>query len=137
MLSVCKKFNFSASHRLYRSDWDKTQNSEVFGKCSNYHGHNYTLEVHVSGEIDPDTGMIIDASKLGKIVEEVIISEVDHKVLNEDVTWLNGSLPSTEVLVEAFWSRLEKPISQAAKKGQLEMLHLQETEKIHARKTRN
>jgi len=111
---------------------------EVFGKCSNPngHGHNYTLEVCVAGQLDPQTQMVIDASKLSALVEELVIRDVDHKNLNEDVPWLKDMLPTSESLVEAFWNRLAPAITMAAPKAALTELTLHETKRIWVVKRR-
>lgn len=132
MTTITKTFHFSAAHRLYRSDWSEEKNRCTFGKCHNIHGHNYVLEVSVQGEICQETSMIIDASELQKIVDFHIISKLDHMNLNEDIDWLDGLLPSTEVMVEKIWKRLEQPIKSAAPNAFLKRLLLRETQKIYA-----
>jgi 6-pyruvoyltetrahydropterin/6-carboxytetrahydropterin synthase len=99
-VTLVKKTSFSAGHRLFNPKLSDEQNEEIFGACSNPkgHGHNYTLEVHVSGEIDRETGMVINLKKLKKIVEDEIIHKVDHKNLNEDVDFMKGIIPTTENL---------------------------------------
>lgn len=106
MLSITKTFEFSAGHRLYRPDWDEKRNCEVYGSCTNIHGHNYKLEVEVAGELDSETMMVLDTKKIKQIVHELVISELDHRFLNDDVPWLKGKIPTTEVLVSAFWNRI-------------------------------
>src|SRR5690349_3453313 len=93
-LSLCKTFEFSAAHRLFRPEWSDEQNAKAFGKCANPsgHGHNYRLEVSVSGEIEPLTGMVMDASILQQLVNEVLLDELDHKNLDVDVPWLRGKM---------------------------------------------
>lgn len=139
MISITKSFEFAASHRLHRSDWGESKNLETFGKCANPqgHGHNYILEVSVSGSIDPETGMIIDASKLQKIVEEKILSDLDHKNLDADVTWLKDSITTVENLIDKIWTRLAPEIESHRKGIFLEKLQLRETSRIFVVKTRN
>jgi len=100
--------HFSAAHRLYRADWSDERNAEVFGDCSNpnWHGHNYELEVTVEGPVDPDTGFVMDLKRLKDLVEQRVLSEVDHKNLNTEVTWLARVNPSTENVAVAIWRRL-------------------------------
>ncbi|MCB0338003.1 MAG: 6-carboxytetrahydropterin synthase [Bdellovibrionales bacterium] len=138
MKTIRKIFDFCASHTLFRPDWDEAKNRAVFGKCSNPngHGHNYELQVIVSGEIDPETGMIIDASKIDKIVSELVIQEVDHKDLNRDVAWLDGIIPTAENFVDAIWQRIEVPLSDSAFNARLEKLELWETRSICATRER-
>ena len=85
-ISVCRKAHFNAAHRLYNPDWDMAKNDAVFGKCNNpnFHGHNYTLEVWVKGEINPETGMVIDLKLLKNLIKAEIEERFDHKNLNLD-----------------------------------------------------
>jgi 6-pyruvoyltetrahydropterin/6-carboxytetrahydropterin synthase len=105
---VTRRLHFAAAHRLGRSDWSQERNAAVFGLCSNpnWHGHNYELDVTVAGEIDPDTGFVLDLKELKRLVEDRVITEVDHRNLNLDVPWLEGLNPTTENLVVAIWHRL-------------------------------
>ena len=107
-VKVSRRLHFSAAHRLFRPDWDDARNREVFGLCSNenWHGHNYELDVTVEGEIDPETGFVLDLKVLRDMVEERVVRDVDHRNLNLDVPWLEGANPTTENLVVAIWRRL-------------------------------
>jgi len=100
--------HFSAAHRLFREEWSEDRNREVFGDCSNpnWHGHNYELDVTVEAPIDPATGFVMDLKVLRDLVEERVIADVDHRNLNLEVDWLDGTIPSTENLVVAMWDRL-------------------------------
>ena len=84
MIYLTRRERFNAAHRLFRADWSDEKNLEVFGKCSNpnWHGHNYTLFVSVKGEINPETGFVINLKQLSKIVNEKVIEKIDHKNLN-------------------------------------------------------
>lgn len=106
---VTRHLHFSAGHRLHRPGWDEERNREVFGACSNPagHGHNYDLEVTVEGEVDPETGFVIDLKRLKELVEGMIIDDVDHANLNEDVPWMEGVNPTVENLAVRIWRRLE------------------------------
>jgi 6-pyruvoyltetrahydropterin/6-carboxytetrahydropterin synthase len=106
---VTRRLHFSAGHRLFRPDWGEERNREVFGACSNPtgHGHNYDLEVTVEGEIDPETGFVLDLKRLKELVSEMVISDMDHANLNTDVEWLEGRNPTAENLSVAIWNRLE------------------------------
>jgi 6-pyruvoyltetrahydropterin/6-carboxytetrahydropterin synthase len=139
MISIAKSFEFAASHRLYRSDWTPEKNQQVFGKCSNPngHGHNYRLNVTVSGEVNFETGMVMDASKLDAIVMETLIRELDHKHLDMDVPWLKGKLSTIENLIEEFWQKLEPAITAAAPAAKLKELVLHETSRIYATRARS
>jgi 6-pyruvoyltetrahydropterin/6-carboxytetrahydropterin synthase len=106
---ITRRFEFAAAHRVYNPAWTDEQNAAFYGPCSNPagHGHNYTLEVTIGGTPDPETGYLIDIKQLRKIVERVLISELDHKHLNYDVPFLEGQIPSTENLIVAAWQKLE------------------------------
>lgn len=125
-VSVTRKLDFSAAHRLYRPDWSDEQNREVFGDCSNphWHGHNYELEVTVSGEVDPETGYVLDLKRLKVLVEELVIDDLDHRNLNVEVEWLEGVNPSTENLVVAIWHRLLPHLPEGV---EMRRLRLRET----------
>ena len=101
---------FSAGHRLYNPDFDDAKNREIFGACSNPggHGHNYVLEVTVSGDINPETGMIVNLKEMKRIIETEIISKVDHMNLNLDVNFMSGIIPTTENLARKIWEILDR-----------------------------
>ncbi len=124
---VTAKLTFSAAHRLHNPRFDAEWNRSVFDKCDNPggHGHNYTLEVSVRGQIDPETGMVIDLKTLKEIMRERVVERVDHKNLNEDVEFLHGTIPTAENLARAFWKELE----DAMPVGDLCQIVLRETEK--------
>lgn len=105
---VTRTLHFSAAHRLFRPDWSDERNHLVFGDCANpnWHGHNYELDVTVEGEVDPETGYLMDLKQLKDVVESRVIGELDHRNLNVDVPWLSGVNPTTENLVVAIWERL-------------------------------
>jgi 6-pyruvoyltetrahydropterin/6-carboxytetrahydropterin synthase len=132
---VTRRETFTAGHRLFRPDWSDQRNREVFGRCSNPsgHGHNYVLEVGVRGEIDPETGYVIDLGELSRILQEAVLDDVDHRNLNTDVDWLAGRIPTTEVLVDAIWERLDARITG----GRLWRVAIRETEKNTAERTRD
>ena len=95
---VIRKAFFNSAHRLFREEWDDNMNLEVFGKCSypNYHGHNYVLELSVIGEVDRQTGYVIDLKKLEGLIQKYVIEKLDHKNLNLDVPELKGKVPTVE-----------------------------------------
>ncbi len=105
---LTRRVHFSAAHRLHHPDWSDERNREVFGDCSNpnWHGHNYELDVTVEGELDPETGYVLDLKALKQVVEDLVIQDVDHRNLNLDVDWLDGTNPTTENLVVAIWERI-------------------------------
>ncbi len=113
-LTVYRKAHFNAAHRLYRKEWSDEKNREVFGKCSNpkYHGHNYELEVGVSGEIDPETGFLIDLSVLKKIIEEEVEEPFDHKNLNEELGVFKDLNPTVENIAIVIWNKLRNRLDK-------------------------
>jgi 6-pyruvoyltetrahydropterin/6-carboxytetrahydropterin synthase len=108
MVYVTRKAHFSAAHRLFNPSFTDEQNEAVFDKCNNPHGHghNYTIEVTVAGVPDPQTGYVIDLKKLGELIDDVILSKVDHKHLNYDVPELSGIIPTAEKIALVFWNLL-------------------------------
>ena len=118
---------FSAAHRLHREDWDEETNRRVFEKCANPngHGHTYGLEVTVEGEIDPETGYVMDFGRLKRTVEERVIRKLDRRHLNFDVDFLAGRNPTAENIVLGIWGELEGRLGPA----RLVRVALNETEK--------
>ena len=108
MVYLTRRVTFSAAHRLWSNLLTEQENYAIYDKCanSNGHGHNYVLEVTVRGEPDPHTGMVLNLTDLKRIVNEQVVDWVDHKHLNYDVPWLEGVIPTTEMLVVKFWERL-------------------------------
>ena len=100
-VAVIRKAHFNAAHRLYRPDWTNEKNDAIFGLCNNpnYHGHNYELEVKVSGEIDPETGYVIDIKILKDIIKAEVTDRFDHKNLNEDTIEFKNLNPTAENIV--------------------------------------
>lgn len=109
---VTKKLNFSAAHRLFNPKLSEEENREIYGKCSNPHGHGhyYTLEITIKGEIDERTGMIINIDDLEDVAKKEIIDKVDHKNLNLDVDFLQDIIPTMENLAKKFWDILKDKI---------------------------
>ncbi len=118
IFTVCRKAHFNAAHRLHNPKWSAEKNLEVFGKCNSayFHGHNFDLEVRVRGEVNPDTGFVIDLGVLGKIIKEEVEDRFDHKNLNLDCVEFIDLLPSTEHFAKVIYDIL-KP--QLAKEYQL------------------
>ena len=114
---VTRALHFSAAHRLGRPDWTPERNEAVFGLCAspNWHGHNYELDVTVDGEVDPETGFVLDLKVLRELVEGRVDADVDHRNLNVDVEWLRGVNPTTENLVVAIWRRLEGQLPEGVR----------------------
>ena len=107
-LTIYRKAHFNAAHRLYRKDWSDEKNSEVFGKCSNpnFHGHNYELEVGVTGEVDPTTGFVINLDVLKKVIFEEVETPFDHKNLNIEVPEFKNLIPTVENIAIVIWNKL-------------------------------
>lgn len=126
MVYVTRRETFAAAHRLFKSELNDKENYELFGKCSNpnWHGHNYTLEVVVAGEIDPATGFVIDIKQLKELVHKYVISKVDHKNLNIDTDFMTGLIPTSENIVTQIWKQLVDKIPN----GKLYSVKLFETE---------
>ncbi len=106
---VTRRVHFSAGHRLHNPSFDDKRNRETYGLCNrpNGHGHNYDLEVTVEGEIDPETGFVMDLKRLKSLLGSTVLSDLDHANLNIDVPWLKGVIPTTENLAVAIWERLD------------------------------
>lgn len=107
-ISVFRRAHFNAAHRLYHPQWNDQTNKEVFGVCSNpnYHGHNYELEVKVSGEVDPQTGFLIDMKKLKELIFEHVEQRFDHKNLNLDTFEFKTLNPTAENICFVIWTIL-------------------------------
>ncbi|MFM7766642.1 MAG: 6-pyruvoyl trahydropterin synthase family protein [Bacteroidota bacterium] len=128
MILITRRERFNAAHKVFRPEWDEQKNLQVFGKCSNpnWHGHNYELYVTVAGDLDPETGFVMDLKQLSDIIKHRVIDKVDHKNLNMDVDFMKGKMPSTEVLAVAIWEEIEADIAKHGKK--LYSVKLYETE---------
>jgi 6-pyruvoyltetrahydropterin/6-carboxytetrahydropterin synthase len=126
MIFVTRREVFSSSHRLHNSELTDEENYEIFGKCNNPngHGHNYILEVVVSGEIDPRSGYVIDLKQLKTIILDNVIKKVDHKHLNYDVDFLEGINPTTENVAVGIWEQIVDKLPS----GKLYSVKLHETE---------
>ena len=111
-MKVCRRVNFNAAHRLYRPDWSDEKNNEVYGKCNNpnFHGHNYVMEVWVEGEVDSETGYVIDLKILKQIINDHIVNEFDHKNLNLDCKEFESLIPTAENIIAVSWKKLRKAL---------------------------
>ena len=107
-VTVSRKAHFNAAHRLHREDWSDAKNEQVFGKCNNpnFHGHNYDIMVSVIGEIDPETGYVMDIKHLADLIEEEVEIPFDHKNLNLDVAEFKNLNPTAENIVVVIWNKL-------------------------------
>lgn len=114
MIYIERRAVFSAAHRLINPNWSDEKNAEVFGHCANRysHGHNFQLIVTVKGEVNPDTGFVMNLADLKDLIHEHVIQHVDHRNLNDDVPFMQGIMPSTENLAMAIWKQLDAPIAE-------------------------
>ncbi|MDQ6844471.1 MAG: 6-carboxytetrahydropterin synthase [Bacteroidota bacterium] len=113
-VSVYRKEHFNAAHRLHNAAWDEKKNDAVFGKCNNpsYHGHNYEMEVKVTGVPDPETGYVIDLKMLSDLINELIIEKLDHKNLNLDIPEFTKLNPTAENIVIVIYDILREKINK-------------------------
>lgn len=116
-MRVCRRSNFNAAHRLYRPDWSDEKNQEVFGKCNNpnFHGHNYTLEVWIDGNIDPETGYVIDLKLVKDLVKKEIEERFDHRNLNLDCPEFKNLIPTAENIAVVCFDLLRDKIDSKFK----------------------
>ncbi|SDR08704.1 6-pyruvoyl trahydropterin synthase family protein [Flagellimonas zhangzhouensis] len=120
-VKVSRKASFNAAHRLHRDDWSDEKNQTIFGKCNNprYHGHNYDLIVSVTGEIDQETGFVMDLKVLKELIQEHVEEALDHKNLNLDVPEFKNLNPTAENIAVVIWNKLRPHISD---KKELEVM---------------
>lgn len=128
MVYLTRRERFCAAHRLFREEWEDDKNAEIFGKCShpNWHGHNYVLYVTVKGELNPETGFVVNIKQLSKIIKEKVIDKIDHKNINIDVDFMQEKIASTENLAIAIWEQLKPAITALG--IELHCIKIEETE---------
>lgn len=128
MIYITRRERFCAAHKLVHPEWDDAKNLEVFGPCSNpnWHGHNFVLYVTVKGEVNPDTGFVVNLKDLSPVIKEKVIDKLDHKNINLDVDFMKGKMASTEVLAIEIWNQLAAPVK--AMGVELHCIKIQETE---------
>jgi 6-pyruvoyltetrahydropterin/6-carboxytetrahydropterin synthase len=128
MVYITRRERFNAAHKLFNPEWSNEKNLEIFGKCSNpnWHGHNYELYVTVKGEINHQTGFVIDLKFLSTIIQKKITNKLDHRNLNLDVDFMKDKLSSTEVLAVSIWDELVNEIK--SQNCELHCVKLYETE---------
>jgi 6-pyruvoyltetrahydropterin/6-carboxytetrahydropterin synthase len=114
LTTLTRRYHFSAAHRLWNLSASPEENQQYFGDCGGIHGHNYTLDVSVTGPIAEKTGMIMDIWELDKLVQEQVLQHVDHKYLN-DVSFLSEMVLTLENVTQCFYQRLDSHIPQPAK----------------------
>lgn len=113
IVSVYRRSHFNAAHRLHNPEWDEERNREIFGVCNNpsYHGHNYDLIVKVSGEVDPETGYVMDMKILQELIDDHITARFDHKNLSVDTEEFRNLNPTAENIAIVIWNILRPLIS--------------------------
>ena len=123
---LTRRETFAAAHRLFKPELSDEENFKLFGKCSNpnWHGHNYTLEVTVIGEVDQSTGFVLDIKNLKELIREKGSAKGDHKKRKMDTDFMNGIIPTSENIVVAIWGQIENKIPG----GRLYSVKLYETE---------
>jgi 6-pyruvoyltetrahydropterin/6-carboxytetrahydropterin synthase len=114
-MKVCRRETFNAAHRLNNPLFDQVTNERIYGKCNNpnYHGHNYVLEVWISGEINIETGYVVDLKILKDIIKEEVVEPFDHKNLNLDCSEFRDLIPTAENIAVVIWKRLRKRFNEA------------------------
>ena len=128
MVFLTRRERFSAAHRLYNPSLTDAENEALYGPCSNpnWHGHNYILWVTIKGEINPETGYVVDLKDLSKLIKERVVSKLDHKNINKEVDFMKDRFVSTENLAKGIWDELEPGILELGVK--LHAVRLEETE---------
>ena len=115
MVYLTRKCEFSAAHYYHNPEFSPEENQRIFGKCNNPngHGHNYTLEVTVKGEVNPRSGFVVDLKELKNTMEREVLSALDHRFLNKEVPEFRDRIPTTENLAIAIWERLHNKLNVA------------------------
>lgn len=128
MIYITRKATFNAAHKLSQPNWTDAENLAVFGKCANpnWHGHNYTLFITVKGEVNPETGFLVNLKWLKEVTNKYVVDKVDHKNLNLDVDFMKDKLTSTENLAIAVWEEILPHIEKAG--ATLHCVKITETE---------
>lgn len=125
-LSLTRRYRFAASHRLHSPNFSEAENQRLYGKCSNPygHGHNYVIEVTVTGPVDPETGMVANLGELDPFVEREVVEAFDHKYLNKEVPEFDICVPTTENVCREIYRRLK-----TFPAARLERVRIEETSK--------
>ena len=129
MIYVTRRADFCASHFYHNPELSPEENQLLFGKCSNPHGHghNYSVEVTVAGEVNPRSGMVIDVAEIKKLIEQEVMQAMDHRFLNEEVVAFRTTIPTTENITLEVWKRLEGKLAA----GRLHRVRLYETPDLY------
>lgn len=115
MVYLTRKCEFSSSHYYHNPEFSPEENRRIFGKCNNPngHGHNYTLELTVKGEVDPGTGFVVDLRELKEVMEKEVMEVFDHRHMNLEVPEFRSLIPTTENVAIAIWNRLASKLKVA------------------------
>ncbi len=132
MLVLTKKFHFCAAHRYHNDEWTDERNREVFGDDHQNHGHNYELEVSLTGKVDLQTGFLADLVAIKRLVQERVVAQLDHSTIQDDIDWFKDRQPSSENLVVYIWERLAGQLPNGVR---LTRVRLFETPTIYAEYT--
>ena len=130
MVFLTRIEHFNAAHKLYNPGWSREKNEEIFGKCANenWHGHNYELHITIKGNVEGDTGFVVNVKTLSLIIKKFVLEELDHKNLNLDVEFMKGKMCSTENLAMEIWKQLFSHLPEGV---QLHCVKLYETPRIY------
>ena len=128
MLFITKQYKFCAAHRYWNDSWSANKNQKIFGNDIKIHGHNYTLDITVCGNIDNDSGFIVNMIDLNKIVRNNVLKLMDHSQIEKDIPWFKNKQPSTENMVIFIWEKLYDKIPS---KANLYSIKLRETPTIY------
>ena len=124
-MRITRRERFSSAHKLENIGLKSEENKQIFGKCNKLHGHNYEIFVTVEGEINNNSGFVIDLKDLKKVMQEKVIKKLDHQLIN-DVDFMKNKIATTENLCISIWNELEKPIKLLG--AQLYKIKINETE---------
>ena len=129
---VCRKARFCAAHRYHNPAWSEERNREIFGPCNNRfgHGHNYEVEVTVSGEVDAATGMVVNLKEIDGVLRTEVVERLDHRHLNEELPEWKDRVPTTENLAIAIWERIEPKLRR--RNARLHRVRLYESPDLYA-----
>lgn len=112
--AIIRKEHFNAAHRLHNENWSDEKNQKIFGKCNNpnFHGHNYEIEVKVIGEVDPETGYVMDIDELKQLIRKWVTHRYDHKNLNLDVDDFKSINPTAENIARVVYDNLRSELNE-------------------------
>lgn len=128
---VTRILGFSAGHRLYNPALSEEENRRLFGKCSSVHGHNYSVEVTVTGKIQRETGYAVNFDELDEVLRREVLTELDHRNLNQDVPGLEGKIITAETICLWLWNRIKAALAEHLPQVSLHALRVYETERSY------